>query len=305
MRILRDPAQCGPCVLVLGMFDGVHRGHGALLTRGRELADQTGLPLHVCTFEPHPLRVLKPEASPPLLTTLTERARRMADYGVDALCVTRFTPAVAQESPAAFMSALNAVYRPRWVVCGFNYTFGRGGVGDGEALKDFGKQHGFRVCVVPEVVIDGDTVSATRIRRLLAQGDIPAVTRLMGRPYALSGRVMDGKHIGRTLGFPTANVQVNPHKALPAFGVYACWLQAEGQVYPAVVNIGRHPTLPAGQVTVEAHVIDRCLNLYGKKVRLALLAHLRPERCFDGVDALRSQITRDADEARAFFAAMA
>lgn len=300
MQILRNPAVLEPCVLVLGMFDGVHRGHQALLMAGLELAEQNHLPLNVCTFEPHPLRVLRPQAAPPLLTTLTERAALMADFGVNHLCILPFTAETAAETPEEFMSMLARVYQPRHVVCGFNYSFGHLGAGNADSLRSFG----FDVTVVPEVVLGGETVSSTRIRRLLGQGDIRQATRLLGHSYTLSGRVMNGKHIGRTMGYPTANVEIPAEKALPAFGVYACWMQVATSIYPAVVNVGRHPTLPEGSVTVEAYALDQCLSLYGKKVRLLFLDYLRPEKRFDSVDALKVQITRDADEAREFFAEM-
>lgn len=301
MRILRDPAQTAPCVLVLGMFDGVHRGHQALLMAGVDLAEQTGLPLNVFTFEPHPLRVLRPERAPALLTTLTERARLMADFGVDNLCILPFNRKVAGQAPEDFMAEMVRVYQPRHVVCGFNFTFGSRGAGNSESLCAYGREHGFEVTIVPEVILGGDTVSSTRIRSLLQQGNIPEATRLLGHSYTLCGQVMNGKRIGRTMGFPTANVAISKNKALPAFGVYACWMETGDRVYPAVVNVGRHPTLPEGSVTVEAYALDAQLSLYGQKVRLYFLSFLRPEKKFDGVEALKAQITRDAQEAREFF----
>lgn len=298
MRMLQNPDSLPSCVLVLGMFDGVHRGHQALLMAGGELAEATGLPLNVCTFEPHPLQVLRPESAPPLLTTLTERAQLMAGFGVDHLCILPFTVQTAAQAPEDFMAMLARVYHPQHVVCGFNYSFGYQGKGNAESLRAYG----FSVTVVPEVVLGGETVSSTRIRRLLAQGDIRQATRLLGHSYTLGGRVAEGKRIGRTMGFPTANVTIPQGKALPAFGVYACWLQVGERTFPAVVNVGRHPTLPEGGVTVEAYALDECLSLYGQKVRLLFLEHLRPEKCFASVDALQAQIARDAQQARTFFA---
>ena len=304
MKILRDPAQAGPCVLVLGTFDGVHRGHQALLMAGGELAERYGLPLNVCTFEPHPLQVLRPEAAPPLLTTLPERARLMASFGVANLCVSTFTRQMAGQSPEEFLRDMGVRYRPAAVVCGFNHTFGVRGQGNGDTLRAWGAANGCQVVVVPDVVLEGGAVSSTRIRGLLQQGKVEQATRLMGHWYAMTGRVTDGKHVGRTMGYPTANVEPPRGKVLPAYGVYACYLTVEGRVYPAVVNVGRHPTLPEGSVTVEAHVLDACLMLYGKKVRLDFLHFQRPERRFDGVEDLQAQITRDAREARAYFAGL-
>lgn len=302
MRMLRNPESTKPCVLVLGMFDGVHRGHQRLLMTGVELAEQEKLPLNVCTFEPHPLQVLRPDKAPPLLSTLTERAQVMASFGVDTFCVNSFTPEVANQHPEDYLADLVRTYQPRHIVCGFNFTFGRGGQGDGEMLEAYGMVYGYETHIVPEVMLDGATVSSTRIRVLLSEGSIRGVNRLLGHAYTLSGRVVDGKHIGRTIGFPTANVQVPRAKALPAYGVYACWLQTAEATYPAVVNVGKHPTLPEGRVTVEAYALGADLQLYGQKVRLSFLHFIRPEKRFESVEELRQQISRDAMDCADYFA---
>ena len=302
MRILRDPAFAGPCVLVLGMFDGVHRGHQALLMEGAALAEANDLPLVVCTFEPHPMEVLAPGHAPKRLTTLTERAQLMASFGVDDLCVHTFNRALANQTPEAFLERIVQVYEPRYVVCGFNFTFGREGRGNGSLLCSYGAAHGFKTCVIPAVMMDGAPVSSTRVRKALEAGDIGAVSRMLGHAWTLAGRVEGGKHLGRTLGFPTANLHVSPKKALPAFGVYDCYLTLEdGESFRAVVNVGRHPTLPDGPVTVEAFVLDERLNLYGENARLTFMAFRRPEKAFDSVEALKAQITADAEDARAYF----
>ena len=295
MKIQRDPKRMPPCVLVLGMFDGVHRGHQALLMRGGELAQEMNFPLCVMSFEPHPLRVLAPE-----------KARIMQSFGVDELCITTFDQARADQSPEDFMAEMVATYAPVVVVCGFNFTFGKGGKGTGKMLREYGKKHGFRTVIVPEVIVEGETVSSTRIRKVLAEGDIPMVNRLLGTGYTLSGKVENGKQLGRTMGFPTANVHIPKHKALPAFGVYDCWLETADDTYhPAVVNVGRHPTLPEGHVTVEAHVLtDEPIDLYGQHVRLSFMRYQRAEIRFASKDELQTQITRDVEEARAYFAKM-
>ena len=205
------------------------------------------------------------------------------------------------------MAEMVETYAPVVVVCGFNYTFGKGGKGTGKTLRAFGKTHGFRTVIVPEVIVEGETVSSTRIRKVLATGDIPTVNRLLGTGYTLSGKVEDGKHLGRTMGFPTANVSVPRHKALPAFGVYDCWLEtADGSYHPAVVNVGRHPTLPEGNVTVEAHVLTdgEPIDLYGQHVRLSFMRFQRAEIRFESKDALQAQIAHDVEEARVYFAKM-
>ena len=203
------------------------------------------------------------------------------------------------------MAEMVETYAPVVVVCGFNYTFGKGGQGTGKTLREYGRKHGFRTVVVPEVIVDGEPVSSTRIRRVLSEGDIPTANRLLGTGYTLSGKVENGKQLGRTMGFPTANVALPKHKALPAFGVYDCWLEtAEGAYHPAVVNVGRHPTLPEGHVTVEAHMLDGQPDLYGQHVRLSFLKHMRAEVRFADKDALQKQIAQDVAEAKSYFDAL-
>ncbi len=304
MRILRDPKKLNPCVLVLGMFDGVHRGHQALLMKGDELAQSMVYPLAVCTFDPHPLKVLRPDRMPPLLTTLPEKARLMAQFGVDGLCITTFDRDRADQSPEDYMAEMVEVYQPVAVVCGYNFTFGKGGKGNGEMLRAYGQEHGFETIIVPEVDIDGAPVSSTRVRENLSRGDVRTAARLMGHPFTLTGKVRSGKALGRTMGFPTANVTIPQGKALPAFGVYCCWLETEKGYHEAVVNVGRHPTLPEGSVTVEAYVPDAQLDLYGKTVRLTFLHHLRMEQRFDSVEDLKAQMAQDTENCRAYFASL-
>ena len=250
MRLEWDPKRVGPCVLALGMFDGVHLGHQALLRLGRELADREGLPLAVCTFEPHPLAVLCPEKKPPRLTTPEERAEIMEDQSVDILCLNTFNRELAAQPPEDFIRKMASVYEPKHVVVGYNFTFGDRGRGNGALLSASQEHYGYTTHIVPEVTVEGEMVSSTHIRELLQQGKMARAAELLGGPYRMSGVVENGKHIGRTLGFPTANIHVDAQKVLPAFGVHACLLHTSGKLYPAVVNVGRHPTLPEGHITV-------------------------------------------------------
>ncbi|MBQ9306868.1 MAG: bifunctional riboflavin kinase/FAD synthetase [Clostridia bacterium] len=304
MDILHMPAQVGPCVLVLGMFDGVHRGHQALLMQGAEQAEQLKLPLVVATFEPHPLDVLFPERAPKRLTTLEERASLMEGYGVDKLCVTKFTREIADTPPEVFLSELSRTFAPKCVICGFNYTFGAKGAGKPEDLDAYGQAHGFTTIVLPPVEIAGGTVSSTRIREELEKGDIRLATRLLGHAYTFSGTVEQGKHIGRELGFPTANVSYTPEKAFPRYGVYVGYLMTEsGKARQSVINIGRHPTLPEGNITIEVHVLGEHPDLYGRAVTVMLMDFLRDEQKFESREALVEQLERDRDNASGWFAA--
>lgn len=267
MKIIRDPAQTAPCVLVLGMFDGVHRGHQALLMQGVTLAEAHGLPLNVCTFEPHPLNVLRPEKAPARLTTQAERAQLMAGFGVDSLCVMTFSHKVADQPPEDFMAQMEAVFSPKYVVCGFNFTFGRRGMGTGESLRAYGMAHGFETVIVPEVVLEGETVSSTRIRGLLDRGCIREAARLLGHAYTLTGRVQG-------VGLPTARIASPRTKALPAAGCYACFLTVEGQHFPAIARIG-------ADGTVDVRVLDAMLVLRGRTVRLTFMQCLSMDAAAD------------------------
>lgn len=216
-------------VTVLGMFDGVHRGHQALLIRGRELADRLGLPLAVYTFEPHPLAVLRPDHQPPRLTTLAERAGMMADMGVDVFRVDRFTKKVAAQSPEDFLRGLMEQLHPVAVVAGFNYSFGERGRGRADLLQAMGGQMGYEASIVPEVVLDGDTVSSTRIRRLIEGGSMQEAARLLGRAYAVTG-VPEGSGSHCTL-------QMDPGKVRPCAGNYSGWLLRGGAYRPVQINV--------------------------------------------------------------------
>lgn len=302
MELIFNPASRGPCVLVLGMFDGVHRGHQELLMQGGERARELQLPLVVSTFEPHPMDVLFPEKAPKRLTTLEERAEIMDGYGVDCLCVATFTREVADTKPADFLEGILRTYSPRCVVCGYNYTFGAKGEGKPEDLKSFGLSRGFETIVVPPVEIAGESVSSTRIRRELEAGHIRMASRLLGHAYRIAGTVENGKHIGRTMGFPTANISYDPCKVLPDYGVYIGYLRPEGgKAMQSVINIGRHPTIPEGPVTVEVHILKGAPDLYGKKAEVTLMDFVREEMRFDSRDDLVEQIGKDRAFAAAWF----
>ncbi len=300
MEQRKVPGNPGPCVLVLGMFDGVHLGHRQLLLAGRELADRTGSRLCVLTFEPHPMEVLCPDRAPGRLTTSQERAQKMEEMGVDVLCVQNFNRSVADMTPQAFLDHLLDTCDVAGVVCGYNYTFGKLGRGHARDLEAWGKEQGIPVLVMDEVRVDGEGVSSTRIRQLLEEGDVEKAARLLGGPYSLEGSVVHGKGIGHTLGFATANVKVPEGKALPAFGVYLAWADTDHR-YPAMVNIGRHPTLPEGPVTVEAHLLTGDVDLYGRILRLEILKRMRGEVHFSGVDALIQQLREDRERALTWF----
>jgi riboflavin kinase / FMN adenylyltransferase len=303
MQIVRGlpsyPPDAPAAAIALGVFDGVHLAHRAILECAVSRARAAGFVALVCTFDPHPLQVLQPERAPVPITTLDERLGLLAETGLDTTVVVAFTPEFAAMEPEAFVKeVLVDRLRAREVVVGFNHTFGRGARGDTRLLERVGAAVGVRTHVIPPLLVDGRPVSSSAIRAALAEGAVERATRYLGRPYALAGEVVPGAGRGRSLGFPTANLRPDRPPLLPA-GVYACQAVVEGTPHPAVVNIGVRPTFGEGALAVEAHLLDFEGLLYGSRVRLAFVARLREERRFPGPAALREQIARDVAAARA------
>jgi riboflavin kinase / FMN adenylyltransferase len=289
-------------VVTIGNFDGVHRGHLALLERTVARARDTGERSVVVTFDPHPAAVLRPDAVPPLLQSVDDRVAALRAHGIDEVVVVAFTAELAMRSPEEFvLDLLVERLAASAVVVGENFRFGRRASGDVAMLTELGRQHGFDVEAVPLVTTDEATLSSSALRALLASGDLEAVGRGLGRPFTLEGEVVAGEGRGRTIGVPTANVAVPAGRALPADGVYACWVwTADEQRYAAVTNVGWRPTFGGTSRTVEVHLLDapEGLDLYGTRLRLAFAARIRGEQRFDGVDALVARIQADVTEAR-------
>lgn len=292
----------GSTVLALGTFDGLHLGHAALIREACAIAKGQALQSIVFTFRDHPLAVLHPEKMPPQLSTPEEKVSGIAALGPDALVMRHFDRGFATMSDEAFASHLVRTLCPRHVVVGFNYSFGAGGHGNAERLQQFGERFGFAVRVMGPVCSDGKPVSSTRVRNTLTLGRMEEVRALLGHDYLLEGQVQTGKQLGRTLGFPTANLALPQRKALPPYGVYAAWARTRGTWYRAVINIGAHPTVPEGGATIEVHLMDACLDLYGQRMQVTLHEFLRPEYRFDNLGALRAQIAQDVRNARASLA---
>ncbi len=302
MRIVRGlesfPPDGGPSAVALGVFDGIHLGHRAILGTAVAQARRHGLAALACTFEPHPIDVLQPGRAPLPLTTLAERLELIAETGIDTTVVITFTPAVAAVEPEAFVrDVLVGTLRARHVVVGFNHRFGRGARGDARLLEALGAELGFHAHVVPPTTVDGVPVSSSQIRAALQAGDLPRAAKLLGRPYAVPGEVVRGVGRGRTLGFPTANVNTGRPLPLPA-GVYACHAFLGSTRYRAVINVGVRPTFGETQLAVEAHLLDFSGDLYGSQIKLQFLRRLRDEMRFPDVEALRTQIAEDVEAAR-------
>jgi riboflavin kinase/FMN adenylyltransferase len=293
-------------VLTIGNFDGIHVGHRTILDTVTHRARALRGEAVVYTFEPHPRKVISPSSAPRLLTTLEQKLELLALAGVDAVIVEPFDLAFARTPAAVFIREfVHARIRPLEVYVGYDFHFGRDREGSMRMLTELGPRLGFSVTIVPEVVIGEGDVNSTRIRQLLADARVEEAALLLGRDYTVRGRVGKGDGRGATLGFPTANLELE-NEVLPALGVYAGRLRLlddgdphAGASLPAVTNVGTRPTFGASdRVVVEAHLIDFTGDLYGRRVELSFRFHLRPERRFEGVEALRVQIDADRNEAR-------
>jgi riboflavin kinase/FMN adenylyltransferase len=293
-------------VVTVGNFDGLHIGHRAItdtvVTRARAIHGHAV----VYTFEPHPIKILSPARAPCLLTTIEQKVELIEQAGIDALVVEKFDADFARTTAEEFIQ--NILYeriRPVEVYVGYDFHFGRDREGSMRLLTELGPRLGFSVTIIPEVTVGGRDVNSTRIRKLLEDSHVEDAAQLLGRPYRVRGRVIEGARRGRTLGFPTANLEPE-NEILPAAGVYAGRLRfldegdpASGEEYPTVSNVGYRPTFEGrGSLQAEAHLIGFDGDLYGRRIELSFSDHLRPEQQFTGVDALREQIAADVDQAR-------
>ena len=301
------PAGHGPCVVTIGVFDAVHRGHAALIARALAAARRRGVPCVVVTFDPHPLAVLAPAYAPAMLASVARRLDLLAGAGVDAALVLPFTPELAAVEPEAFArDILGERLNAELVVVGTNFTFGRGGAGTVDTLGRVGASLGMTVDPVELVNAGAGVVSASRIRALLADGEVEQVGRLLGHPFRADGVVVRGEQRGRGLGYPTANLDMAAHAAVPAVGVYAVrvlLLGPDGSEAGATVlgvgaiSVGTNPTFDGRHRTVEAFILDFDADLYGDVLGVEFTHRLRGMERFDSVEALIRQM--DADVARA------
>lgn len=295
----------------IGAFDGVHRGHQAILAPLVAEAHAAGCPAVVVTFFPHPAVVLRSVHNPHYLSTPDERAALLGELGIDAVITLAFTSELAALTAPEFMHLLKGHLGLRQLWVGYDFALGRNRQGDIPTLRRLGEEMGYSVRVIPEITQGGASVSSSQVRALVREGNVGQAARLLGRPYRLSGEVVHGDARGRTIGIPTANLSPWPGKIVPATGVYATWawvpaaestLRGEIRVQ-AVTNIGLRPTF-AGQPDaprIEAHLLNFERDLYGQTISLEFLEHLRPEQRFPSVDALLAQIALDKERAKEVF----
>ncbi len=302
---LADAAPLAGSVLTVGTFDGVHLGHQEVVRYVVARARERGAPALVVTFDPHPRTVVRGE-SVPLLTTVEERAALLDERGIAHTLVLPFTPEFAALPAADFVrQVLVDKLRVGEVVIGYDHGFGRRREGNADLLRRLGPELGFAVDVIPAHLVARHAVSSSQIRALLQTGDVAQAAALLGRPYRLSGTVVEGDRRGRLIGFPTANIEPPPEKLVPLAGVYAVRVQVEGQAWPAMMNIGTRPTFNGVEQRVEAHLLGFSGDLYGKPLSVEFIARLRDEQRFSGIDALRKQLEDDAARCSAWLGSVA
>lgn len=303
MQVHTDPSA-GPAfrraVVTIGTFDGVHRGHRVIIGRMLERAAEVGGETVIITFDPHPRSVLSPDAAPVrLLTTLSERIRLLEGLGIDHLVVIPFTRAFAEMEAEDYVSQfLVGRFRPDTIIIGHDHRFGRGRRGDFRLLEAEAARHDCSVQEIDAELLRDAAVSSTRIREALAAGDVGLAQDLLGYAYTFGGTVVPGDRRGRALGFPTANLAVDdPLKLLPADGVYAVRAGVSGRSHRGMMNIGTRPTVGGGRHAIEVHLFDFDQDIYGARMEVSVVARIRGEQRFEGLDALRKRLGEDRREA--------
>lgn len=290
--------------LTIGSFDGVHLGHQRIIKQITAGAHREGAPAVVLTFYPHPSVVLRGPRNAFYLTMPEEKAAVLHEMGIDLVVTHPFNREVAATSPIDFIRTLHdhLGFRQLWV--GYDFALGRNRAGDVPRLRELGEEFGYHLEAVEAVKLDGEAVSSSRIRAHLEAGEIADANRLLGRPFSLAGKVIPGDGRGKQIGVPTANLETHQERAVPAAGVYACRVHRQGEVYPAVTNIGVRPTFETEPVQprVETHILDFSQELYGEKIHLDFIARLRAEHRFESIDALVAQIHQDITAGRKILA---
>lgn len=294
-NVAREPK--GRAVAV-GVFDGVHWGHKAILERLNTEASDAGVEPLALTFDRHPAELLAPTRAPLYINTLEQRVELMQTAGADSIVVAAFNHELADLPREEFLSSvLRDRLQCRRIVVGSNFRFGKDREGDTRYLSEAGPALGMRVAIVPAVIVSEGPVSSTRIRAMIARGDVESASKLLGRRFALRGEVVQGRQVGRTIGFPTANIETAPRQLVPGHGVYAIEASVGMTAYPGVCSIGTRPTFDGQTVTVEVHLSGFEGNLYGERLDVAFCRRLRGEMKFESAEHLAEQIRQDLKHA--------
>lgn len=304
MEVLRSIPELsrlrGPVFAAIGVFDGVHLGHQAVISTSANAArEANGTPV-VITFDPHPMKVLRPENAPHLLTATQHKIALIRDLGVEHLLVIHFDREFASTPPELFVRQLVASARPLRQICvGHEWSFGKNRAGNLDLLKKLGAENDFEVIGIKPVAVNGTVVSSTAIRRAVEEGNFAKATEMLGREYTILGTVKKGAQLGRELGFPTANLSAHSEQ-FPPNGVYVAEARLDGATFRGVANLGFRPTIESAKPErlLELHLFDLNREIYGEDVEMRFVRYLRPEQKFNGLDELKAQIARDVSEAK-------
>lgn len=287
-----------PLHLALGVFDGVHLGHQAVIGQALDAAKQSGGMAGVLTFDPHPIRVLAPDRAPRrLLASLDHKAELLERIGVGLLVALTFDKERAAQEAETFVEELLSVPMLKGIAVGEDWRFGKGRRGDVAMLREIAGVRGVQVAALAPVMMGGERISSTRIRQAIRDGNLDAVAEMFGRPYTVEGRVVQGKQLGRTIGFPTANLEVGDEQ-LPPDGVWVVRVRFHGHCFDGVANLGLRPTVDGKNRSLEVHIFDFTEDIYDRTLEVEFVRYLRGEKKFDSLDALREQIARDVTAAR-------
>lgn len=279
--------------IALGSFDGLHLGHLSLINKVCNEAQKNGGKSIVYTFRNHPRAVLNKNDAPRLLMDNDEKAQILEDYGVDMVYFQEFNLEFMQMNPRQFIEFLIEKFNAKGLVVGFNYKFGYKNMGNTELLKELQKEYGFKLFIMEPFKYKDEVISSTRIRRCIENGDIFEAYKMLSHPFKLSGNVMHGRKIGRTIGFPTANLNYNKKFILPAIGVYYTNVKVNNNIYKGITSVGNNPTVEGKSLTIETHILDFNEDIYDKKIEVFFVKKIRNEKKFNGIEQLKDQLERD------------
>lgn len=282
------------CAVALGFFDGVHIAHQKIIQTAVDYAKQNNLTPVALTFDKSPLEILHPGTAR-YLTQNGEKMRLISSLGAETEFLKTDKSLLDMSAEDFILEILIKKYNVKYAVCGYNYRFGKGGMGDVALLKSYGEKYGFKIQSIPAVMSGGESVSSSRIRKLLKEGSVTGANRLLGRSFCIFGKVQEGKHLGRTLGFPTANVFLDNSCAQLKKGVYKTQVCVDNNVYKAITNAGINPTVGGENLRSETYIPKFEGNLYGKEIKIEFIDFLRPEIKFQSIDELKNQIQKDLE----------
>ncbi|MGU9279656.1 bifunctional riboflavin kinase/FAD synthetase [Clostridium perfringens] len=279
--------------VALGSFDGIHKGHLALINKSNELSRKNDSLSMVYTFKNHPRKFINKEGAPKLLVTLHEKIRILEDLNVDLSSFVEFNKKFMELEPEEFIENLIKNYNVRGIVVGFNYRFGHKNKGDVKLLKELCDLKGLELYVIEPFTYKSEVVSSTRIRKALSEGELEDANNMLGRYFSLNGEVVSGKKIGRTINFPTANLKNNDEIILPKIGVYYTNVEVNGEIYKGITSVGNNPTVNGKNTTVETHILNFDEDIYGKHIKLYFISKIRNEKKFNSLEELKEQLIKD------------